>query len=314
VPAKRQAICVFSLSEKRLEVSMKYSALWAEGYSLEVYFREVRNVEPISQEGEIDIFMLYKETQALLRNKALNRKEEAAANILIQSIQSKLLKVQGKLVFAIARKYSGRGLDYADLIQEGNAGILKAVDKFDPGRGYRFSTYAQHCVHTAIRNALTTASRTVRVPAHIERYLIQLNKEKGYLAWKLGRTPTDIELMDALGWERKQLMAVQKAAQQTLSPDDFESDDAVEYNSSADFLNCYDPVSEVMAKLCIEELYAKLTALTLKERKVLALRFGLYNYKPGTLQEISSRLSVSREAVRQTESRAIGKLRKVLCA
>jgi len=220
-----------------------------------------------------------------------------------------LIRSNLRLVVSVAKRYLGQGLPFADLIQEGNTGLIRAVEKFDYRRGFKFSTYAVWWIRQAVQRAIAEQSRTIRLPVHVTEQLAQYRKVAGSLTSQLGREPTAGEIAHEMGVREDQIQLLRRAAAVPVS---LEKPVGDEETQLGDLLEKVVEVSlheEAVASLLRDDLRAALQILPPLERKVLELRFGL-DGTPHTLEEIGQQLGMTREWARQLESRALRRLKE----
>jgi RNA polymerase primary sigma factor len=268
--------------------------LSAEGVALDdpvkAYLKEIGQVPLLSA----------KEEQTLAR----------AARAGDADARRRLSEANLRLVVSVAKRYAGRGLPFLDLIQEGNLGLMKAAEKFEPDRGFKFSTYATWWIRQSITRAIADQGRTIRIPVHLVEHINRVRKTAGELLRKNGREPTAEEIAVQLEMEPDRVRELLQLAQEPVSletPVGEEEDAHLE-----DFIQDEEagvPVDEAGRQLLRRELMSVLKSLTPREERVITLRFGLDDGRPRTLEELGKEFNVTRERIRQIEAKALRKLR-----
>ncbi len=270
---------------------------------VKMYLKEIGALPLLTSEEEI---VLAKTVEAGMRADALPAEKEAA-----REAKKELADRNLRLVVSIAKKYLGRGLQFLDLIQEGNLGLLKAVDKFDYTKGYKFSTYATWWIRQAITRAIADQARTIRVPVHMVETINKLNRISRQLLQENGREATNEELAKAMGVSLAKIREVKKIAQDPISLEtpigEKEDSHLGDFIEDHEAIAPDDAAGSILLREQIEEL---LTGLTERERQVLELRFGLKDGKTRTLEEVGKYFDVTRERIRQIEGKALSKLKK----
>lgn len=255
-----------------------------------MYLRDIGKIPLLSSERETELARLLKDGDEVARN---------------ELVESNL-----RLVVSIAKRYVGKGMYILDLIQEGNLGLMKAVEKFDHTKGYKFSTYATWWIRQAITRAIADQARTIRIPVHMVETIHKVSRESRQLLQELGREPTYGEIAARLGTSPEKVREILKAAQDPVSletpigeEDDSHLGDFIPDNEATA------PVDAATFQLLREQLAGVLATLTPREELVLKLRFGLDDGRPRTLEEVGREFNITRERIRQIEAKALRKMR-----
>ena len=257
---------------------------------VKMYLKDIGRVPLLSADEEVDLA------------KRMMEDDEAA--------KKRLSEANLRLVVSIAKRYVGRGMLFLDLIQEGNLGLMKAVEKFDYQKGFKFSTYATWWIRQSITRAIADQARTIRIPVHMVETINKLTRVQRVLLQELGREPTPAEIAEKMGVTEDRVREIQKIAQDPVS---LETPIGEEEDSHlGDFIEdekTTTPSDSVAFTMLKEQLLGVLDTLTPREEKVLRLRYGIDDGKPRTLEEVGREFNVTRERIRQIEAKALRKLR-----
>lgn len=305
--------------------------------SVRVYLREIGRIPLLSLDEENKIAreivenagpLREAEEQLIATREQLKTETDTSKRVelnkKISSLQFKIKKLKKpkdqmaeanmRLVVSIAKRYSGRGLDFLDLIQEGNTGLLRAVEKFDPDRGFKFSTYATWWIRQAITRAIADQARTIRIPVHMVETINKLLRTQRKLTQKLNREPTIEELAEAMDETPDKIKYVFKIKQDIQSLDATiggnDEDDASELGNFVEDDSAIRPEEATDEHLLKEQVMEVVNELSDREQKIIKLRFGLDGGRPHTLEEVGAEFAVTRERIRQIEAKALIKLRR----
>ena len=281
------------LTDEDLEITAENVDQFSDD-SVRLYLREIGKIPLLSNEEEVD-----------LAYRIVKGEKKA---------KDKMVEANMRLVVSIAKRYSGRGLDFLDLIQEGNTGLLRAVEKFDPDKGFKFSTYATWWIRQAITRAIADQARTIRIPVHMVETINKVLRATRKLTNELNREPTVEEIAKEMGMEPEKVDYVMKIKQDIASLDATVGRDGDDEDSVlGDFIEDegrVSPEDAAAAQMLKEQIAEILSSLSEREQKVVKLRFGIGGGRPHTLEEVGAEFSVTRERIRQIEAKALSKLRK----
>lgn len=281
------------LSDEELAITPENVDAFADD-SVRLYLREIGKIPLLTPEEEAKL------AQRIVRGD--------------KKAKDKMVESNMRLVVSIAKRYGGRGLDFLDLIQEGNTGLLRAVEKFDPDKGFKFSTYATWWVRQAITRAIADQARTIRIPVHMVETINKVLRTSRKLASELNREPTNEEIAAELGLEPEKIDYVMRIKQDIASLDASvgrEGDD--EDSVLGDFVEDEErdsPEDSAANQILKEQLSEIISTLTEREQKIIRLRFGIGGGRSHTLEEVGAEFDVTRERIRQIEAKALAKLRK----
>ncbi|MEM6820706.1 MAG: RNA polymerase sigma factor RpoD/SigA, partial [Verrucomicrobiota bacterium] len=281
-------------SWKNASKSMMHTTIQATRDGLQAYLEGIGEVDLLTREQEVQLGTLIQNGD----KKA--RKQMIAANL--------------RLVVKIAKEYNGLGLPLNDLISEGNLGLIRAVEKFDPTKGTKFSTYASWWIKQAVRRSIANQAKTIRLPVHVIDKLNRIKRLESQLTEELGREPDESELADEMEMSTKKIGMLRRAAQHTLSLDQpiGGEDDNLTLTEIVQDKDAIDPSLNLSNQNMQDTVRAALHVLNEREIKIIAKRFGLDGNKPMTLAEIGEEFEVTRERIRQLQNGALKKLRKAL--
>lgn len=281
------------LSDEELAITAENVDAFADD-SVRLYLREIGKIPLLTPEEEADL------AQRIVKGD--------------KKAKDKMVESNMRLVVSIAKRYGGRGLDFLDLIQEGNTGLLRAVEKFDPEKGFKFSTYATWWVRQAITRAIADQARTIRIPVHMVETINKVLRTTRKLTAELNREPTNEEIAKALDMEPEKVDYVMRIKQDIASLDASVGRDGDDEDSVlGDFVEDEErdsPEDSAANQILKEQLSEIIATLTDREQKIIRLRFGIGGGRPHTLEEVGNEFDVTRERIRQIEAKALAKLRK----
>ncbi|MEG1804816.1 MAG: RNA polymerase sigma factor RpoD [Clostridia bacterium] len=286
----RIRITDISLSDEQMVEIEQLSTSAAMDDPVKMYLKDIGTIPLLSADEEISV-----------AKKMLEGDDDAKRRLSESNL---------RLVVSIAKRYLGRGMQFLDLIQEGNLGLMKAVEKFDYTKGFKFSTYATWWIRQAITRSIADQSRTIRIPVHMVETINRQAKASRQLLQELGREPTIYEIADKLNVSAEKVVEIQKISLDPISletpigeEDDTHLGDFIEDDHASD------PSEALNSNVLREEFNEVLASLTPREEKVIRLRYGLDDGKPKTLEEVGRAFNVTRERIRQIEAKALRKLR-----
>ncbi len=284
--------------------------------SISLYLKEIGQVPLLTAEEEVRLAKQMERgrraRRRLARGETADENRERLEKLVEEgkTAQEHLVKANSRLVVSVAKKYIGRGVPFLDLIQEGNIGLIRAVNKFDYRRGYKFSTYATWWIRQAVTRAIADQGRTIRVPVHMYEQINKLTRASRKLVQELGREPTIEEVAEELDVPLRKVERIMRVAQRPLSLETPVGEEEDSY--LGDFIEDVETVAPVDAasrSLLRAELDETLSSLTPREVRILQLRFGLVDGYSYTLEEVGRKFGVTRERIRQIEAQALGRLR-----
>ncbi|MBR3233194.1 RNA polymerase sigma factor RpoD [Candidatus Saccharibacteria bacterium] len=281
------------LSDEDLEITVDNVDAFADD-SVRLYLREIGKIPLLTNEEEAEL------AQEIVKGSRKAKEKMVEANM--------------RLVVSIAKRYSGRGLDFLDLIQEGNTGLLRAVEKFDPEKGFKFSTYATWWIRQAITRAIADQARTIRIPVHMVETINKVLRTTRKLTTELNREPTIEEIAKELDMDVDKVEYVMRIKQDIASLDASVGRDGDDEDSVlGDFVEDEErasPEDSAANQILKEQLAEIISTLSDREQKIIKMRFGIGGERPHTLEEVGYEFSVTRERIRQIEAKALSKLRK----
>ena len=278
-----------------------------------LYLREIGRVPLLTAEEEVD---LAKAIEAGLYASRCTSGPDGPTTeelgVLVEEgrrAKGRLTEANLRLVVSIAKRYMGRGMPFLDLIQEGNLGLIRAVEKFDHSKGFKFSTYATWWIRQAITRAIADQARTIRIPVHMVETINRLVRLQHQLHQQLGREPNTEELSSVTGYRDERILEIQRIAREPVSLHTPIGDDESDFGEFIEDSDAIMPVEAAAFTLLQERLRSLLSDLSDREQRVIRLRFGMVDGRPRTLEEVGREFGVTRERIRQIEAKTLAKLR-----
>ena len=321
VPSVEDGEASMGVSDPKTNISWFYSTNLDElatDDTIGMYLNEMAVVPLLSMEEEIDLSKRIERAATARRELALGNgfgdaDRQRELEFLIRDgffARDYLIKANTRLVVSIARRYIGQGVPFLDLIQEGNLGLMRAVEKFEYRRGYRFSTYATWWIRQSITRAVAYQARTIRVPVHMVDQLREMYKSTREIEQALGRLPNVEELADHMRVEISKVRWMQQVAQEPISLERPIDEEGSEFGALIEDESAQSPAQVAYQNMLRERIEDVLSTLSPREARILRLRFGLGEERPYTLEEVGQQFRVTRERIRQVEAKAIRKLRR----
>jgi RNA polymerase primary sigma factor len=303
-------------AEEDLESAFEQARDSSDG-SIRMYLREIGRISLLTAQDEVDLATAYRagrEAERLILTPELtefDRDELYRAIERGREAERRLIEANLRLVVSVAKRYLGRGMSLLDLIQEGNIGLMRAVEKFDPTRGFKFSTYATWWIRQAITRSIADQARTIRVPVHMIETISRLIRASRTLQQQLGREPTADEIGQELGYTAERVREIIRFSLKPVSLETpvGEDEDGVLGDLIED-KNAPAPLEAASKRILQDQVGQVLGSLSPRERRVLELRFGIDIGRSRTLEEVGHELGVTRERIRQIEAKALRKLRQ----